>query len=338
MTVNPPMQFHSTILGIESSCDDTSSALINNGEIKANIISSQDVHRKYGGVVPELASRAHQANIIPVIEETLKQSKTAIEDIDAIAVTQGPGLMGSLIVGFNTAKGISLAINKPLIGVNHLQAHVAALYIENKVKFPMICLLVSGGHTQLLYVENHHSYKLIGKTIDDAIGEAFDKGAKLLGLRYPGGPQISKLAESGENKFKFPDAKTKNLDFSFSGIKTSLLYFLKKKVEKESDFVQNNLNDICASYQHALVEMCSKRLIKAISQYSPKSISIVGGVSANSLLRRSAEEIGEKYDLNVYIPSLQYCTDNAGMIAMAGSLLFEKGEFLSLDALPFTRS
>lgn len=338
MTVNPPMQFHSTILGIESSCDDTSSAIIKNGEIKANIISSQDVHRKYGGVVPELASRAHQAHIIPVIEETLKESKTAIETIDAIAVTQGPGLMGSLIVGFNTAKGLSLAMNKPLIGVNHLQAHVAALYIENEVEFPMICLLVSGGHTQLLYVENHFSYKIIGNTIDDAIGEAFDKGAKLLGLGYPGGPQISKLAAEGEIKFKFPDAQTKDLDFSFSGIKTSLLYFLKREAEKDSDFVKNNLTDICASYQHALIEMSNKRLLKAIKQYRPKSISLVGGVSANSLLRKSTQNIGLKYNLNVYIPSIQYCTDNAGMIAMAGSLLFEKGEFLSLDALPFTRT
>lgn len=332
------MQFHSTILGIESSCDDTSSALIKNGEIKANIISSQDVHRKYGGVVPELASRAHQAHIIPVIDETLKQSKIKIEELDAIAVTQGPGLMGSLIVGFNTAKGLSLALNKPLIGVNHLQAHVAALYIENTVKFPMICLLVSGGHTQLLYVENHFNYKIIGNTIDDAIGEAFDKGAKLLGLGYPGGPQISKLAALGDIKFSFPDAKTKDLDFSFSGIKTSLLYFLKRETEKDSDFVKNNLNNICASYQHALIEMTSQRLKKAIKQYNPESISLVGGVSANSLLRKTIREIGVKRDLPVYVPSLQYCTDNAGMIAMAGSLLFEKGEFLSLDALPFTRS
>lgn len=338
MTVNPPMQFHSTILGIESSCDDTSSALIKNGEIKANIISSQDVHRKYGGVVPELASRAHQAHIIPVIDETLKQSNTTIEELDAIAVTQGPGLMGSLIVGFNTAKGLSLALNKPLIGVNHLQAHVAALYIENEVEFPMICLLVSGGHTQLLYVENHINYKIIGNTIDDAIGEAFDKGAKLLGLGYPGGPQISKLADSGEVKFGFPDANTNDLDFSFSGIKTSLLYFLKKETEKDFDFVKNNLNDICASYQYQLIEMTTKRLKKAIKQYYPKSISLVGGVSANSLLRNTLQEIGTKQNLPFYVPSLQYCTDNAGMIAMAGSLLFERGEFLSLDALPFTRS
>ncbi len=332
------MQFNSTILGIESSCDDTSSAIIKNGKIKANIISSQDVHRKYGGVVPELASRAHQAHIIPVIDQTLKQSETAVEDLDAIAVTQGPGLMGSLIVGFNTAKGLSLSLNKPLIGVNHLQAHVAALYIEHEVVFPMICLLVSGGHTQLLLVEDHFNYKIIGNTIDDAIGEAFDKGAKLLGLGYPGGPQISKFAELGEPRFTFPDAKTKHLDFSFSGIKTSLLYFLKKELEKDSAFVQNNLNDICASYQHSLIEMTAKRLIKSIQENSPKSISLVGGVSANQLLRKITQEIGMKHNLPVYIPSVQYCTDNAGMIAMAGSLLFEKGEFLSLDSLPFTRS
>ena len=336
---NPPLSANSTILGIESSCDDTSAAVLINGKIVSNITASQDVHRKYGGVVPELASRAHQSHIIPVIENALSRAEISLSDVDAIAVTQGPGLMGSLIVGLNTAKGLALAMEKPLIGVNHLHAHIAALYIENNVEFPMLSLLVSGGHTQLIWVTEPGSYEIIGQTIDDAVGEAFDKGAKIMGMGYPGGPEISKWAENGDPNFqKFPDSLTENLSFSFSGIKTSLLYFLKKSQQLDSDFLAKNKANICASYQNALIEMLLKRVKKALINYPAASIGLVGGVSANLPLRAAFTKLAQNRKIPSYIPSFEFCTDNAAMIAQAGLHLGVKGEFLKLDALPYTRA
>jgi len=336
---NPPLSANSTILGIESSCDDTSAAVLINGKIVSNITASQDVHRKYGGVVPELASRAHQSHIIPVIENALSRAEISLSDVDAIAVTQGPGLMGSLIVGLNTAKGLALAMEKPLIGVNHLHAHIAALYIENNVEFPMLSLLVSGGHTQLIWVTEPGSYEIIGQTIDDAVGEAFDKGAKIMGMGYPGGPEISKWAEQGDPNFqKFPDSLTENLSFSFSGIKTSLLYFLKKSQQLDSDFLAKNKANICASYQNALIEMLLKRVKKALINYPAASIGLVGGVSANLPLRAAFTKLAQNRKIPSYIPSFEFCTDNAAMIAQAGLHLGVKGEFLKLDALPYTRA
>jgi N6-L-threonylcarbamoyladenine synthase len=333
------MKQASTILGIESSCDDTAAAVLQNGKIVSNITSTQKVHEIYGGVVPELASRAHQSSIIPVIDVALKNANISLNDLTAVAVTQGPGLMGSLMVGLNTAKALSMSLNIPLIGVNHLQAHVAALYIEHQVQFPMLCLLVSGGHTQLIWVKDHMEMEIIGSTIDDAVGEAFDKAGKLLGLGYPGGPQISKLAQSGDpNTYKFPDSSLPEYQFSFSGIKTSLLYFLRDNSKKNPDFAKNNLENICASYENALVNMLTKRVKKALKNLNPKSIGLVGGVSANSVLRNAMVEIGKTNEKECYIPDFQYCTDNAGMIAKAGSFLLEKNEFIDISTLPFSKS
>lgn len=333
------MNLTSTILGIESSCDDTAAAVIHNGEILSNITSTQKVHEIYGGVVPELASRAHQSNIIPVIDVALTTAKVNLSQLSAIAVTQGPGLMGSLMVGLNTAKALSMSLNVPLIGVNHLQAHVAALYIENEVKFPMLCLLVSGGHTQLIWVKSYMEMDIIGSTIDDAVGEAFDKAGKLLGLGYPGGPQISKLAQNGNpNLYHFPDSQIPEYQFSFSGIKTSLLYFLRDKGKLNADFAKNNLEDICASYENALVQMLVKRVKKAIKNLHPASIGLVGGVSANPLLRKTMKQIAQDHKIESYVPDFQYCTDNAGMIAKAGSFLFETNQFINVASLPFSKS
>ncbi len=334
-TMNPS----STILGIESSCDDTAAAIIHNGSILSNITATQKVHETFGGVVPELASRAHQSNIIPVIDVALKTAKTNLTDLHAIAVTQGPGLMGSLMVGLNTAKALSMSLNIPLIGVNHLQAHVAALYIEHNVQFPMLCLLVSGGHTQLIWVTDFMEMEIIGSTIDDAVGEAFDKAGKLLGLGYPGGPQISKLAQSGNPElYLFPDSNLPDYQFSFSGIKTSLLYFLRDQSKLDADFAKNNLENICASYENSLVNMLTKRVKKAIKNLHPKSIGLVGGVSANAKLRDAMKVLGVKYQIESYVPDFQYCTDNAGMIAKAGSYLFEKQQFIEVSTLPFSKS
>lgn len=336
---NPPLFTTSTILGIESSCDDTSASVIQNGKILSNIISSQEVHRKYGGVVPELASRAHQSHIIPVIEEALSEANVKKESLDAIAVTQGPGLMGSLVVGLNTAKGFALSLGIPLIGVNHLKAHVAALQIEHEIRYPMMCLLVSGGHTQLILQEDEHTSRIVGNTIDDAVGEAFDKGSKIMGMGYPGGPIISKNATLGDPTFHvFPDSKTHELDFSFSGIKTSLLYWLRKQVEIDSSFLKNHLNDVCASYENALIKMLLKRVKKALKKYPVKSIGLVGGVSANQLLRREFNQLGESRNLSMYVPSFEYCTDNAAMIAKAGDILYRRGEQIQMKDTPFTRS
>ena len=333
------MQSDSIILGIESSCDDTSAAVLINGKVCSNITANQDVHRKFGGVVPELASRAHQSNIIPVIDQALKTANIDKNQISAIAVTQGPGLMGSLIVGLNTAKSLSMGWNIPLIGVNHLQAHVAALFIDHVVEFPMLCLLVSGGHTQLVWAESFTHTEIIGETIDDAVGEAFDKASKLMGLGYPGGPIISKLAASGNpTRFQFNDSQVGPFDFSFSGVKTSLLYFLRDEMAKNPKFIEENLNDICASYESILIQMLIKRFKNALLSKKPKSISIAGGVSANNKLRSAVNELSIKYKIPAYIPDFQYCTDNAAMIAKAGQYLLEAEKFISYDALPYSRS
>jgi N6-L-threonylcarbamoyladenine synthase len=330
---------YSTILGIESSCDDTAVAVWKNGKILANVVAGQAIHEQYGGVVPELASRAHQSNIVPVAEAACKKAGIVISDLNAIAYTRGPGLMGSLHVGGNFAKGLSLGLNIPLIGVNHLQAHIAALYIDNpEPKFPILCLLVSGGHTQLLIVSSFMQMEIVGTTLDDAAGEAFDKAAKLLGLPYPGGPLIDKYAVLGDrNRFPFPQSNVPNLDFSFSGIKTNLLYFLRDQMALDPLFIENNLNDICASFQSTIIKALLKKTEIAIQQLNPASLGLAGGVSANNDLRIQINELAHRYKITPLIPAFEYCTDNAAMIAIGGHYLLEKGEQTSITALPYTR-
>lgn len=327
------------ILAIESSCDETSAAVITNGKVLNNIIASQAIHQKYGGVVPELASRAHQQNIVAVVEEALQNSGVKKKDLDAIAFTRGPGLMGSLLVGVSFAKGMALGLNKPLIEVNHMQAHVLAHFIDQPVpRFPFLCLTVSGGHTQILMVHDYLTMEVIGETQDDAAGEAFDKAAKILGLPYPGGPLIDAYAQKGDpTRFKFPATVMQGLDFSFSGIKTAFLYFLRDQKLKEPDFVERNLFDICASLQNHLVKMLLDKLIEASIKTGINEVAIAGGVSANSGLRSQLQQIALKQKWNVYIPAFEYCTDNAAMIAMAAHYKFLKGEFCSLDVAPLAR-
>jgi N6-L-threonylcarbamoyladenine synthase len=327
------------ILAIESSCDETSAAVISNGKVLNNIIASQAVHQKYGGVVPELASRAHQRNIVTVVDQALQSSGVQKKDLDAIAFTRGPGLMGSLLVGVSFAKGMALGLNKPLIEVNHMQAHVLAHFINEPVpSFPFLCLTVSGGHTQLLVVHDHLKMEVIGETQDDAAGEAFDKAAKLLGLPYPGGPLVDAYAQKGNPKtFKFPQTTMPGLDFSFSGIKTAFLYFLRDEKLKDPGFIEKNLNDICASLQHHLITMLLDRLFEASLKTGIKEIAIAGGVSANSGLRSALQQLATRQGWNVFIPAFEYCTDNAGMIAMAAHYKFLKGEFCSLDVSPLAR-
>lgn len=329
----------SIILAIESSCDDTAAAVIKDSKILANIVSSQTLHEQYGGVIPELAGRAHQQNILPVVQKALKDSGVDAQELDAIAYTRGPGLMGSLLVGSQFAKGMAMALNIPTIGINHLQAHIAAHYIaDRKPNFPFLCLLVSGGHTQILLVKDFLDMEIIGSTLDDAAGEAFDKTAKMLGLPYPGGPLVDKLAEEGNpDAFKFPKANIEGYDYSFSGLKTSLLYFLRKNIESDPDFIENNLKDLCSSMRYTIINTLLNQFEKAILNFKVKDIGIAGGVSANKLLRRSFEELGKKHDLNTFIPAFEYCTDNAAMIAIAGHYRFLNGEFNSLNDLPFAR-
>jgi N6-L-threonylcarbamoyladenine synthase len=305
----------------------------------ANITASQTVHEQYGGVVPELASRAHQSNIIPVIETALKKAKITSSDLSAIAVTQGPGLMGSLLVGTNVAKGLCIAHQLPMVGVNHLEAHVAALFIDNPVDLPMLCLLVSGGHTQIILVRSMLDMEIVGTTQDDAAGEAFDKAAKLMGLGYPGGPMVDRLAKEGNPQlYSFPDSQTEGLNFSFSGIKTSLLYFLRDQQKLNPQFLENNINHVCASYQRQIIVSLMKRMNKAILQYKPASIGLSGGVSANSELRNTWLELGKKHHVPAWIPAFEYCTDNAAMVAMAGYQKYLQGNFTPLSALPFARN
>ncbi|HZI23822.1 MAG TPA: tRNA (adenosine(37)-N6)-threonylcarbamoyltransferase complex transferase subunit TsaD [Chryseolinea sp.] len=327
------------ILAIESSCDETSASVIRNGKVLNNIIATQVIHRKYGGVVPELASRAHQQNIVATVHVALDDSGTAKTDLNAVAFTRGPGLMGSLLVGVSYAKGLSLGLNIPLIEVNHMQAHVLAHFIDDpKPTFPFLCLTVSGGHTQIVLVRDYLDMEVIGQTQDDAVGEAFDKAAKIMGLPYPGGPMIDQYAQMGNPKaYKFPDTSMPGLDFSFSGIKTAFLYFLRKETANNPSFVEENRNDICASLQQTLINMLLTRLQEASLQTGIKTIAIAGGVSANTGLRKSLLTVGEALGWNIFIPAFQYCTDNAAMIAMAAHYKFLKGEFCSLDVVPLAR-
>ncbi len=329
----------SVILAIESSCDDTSAAVIKDGQLLSNVISTQEVHKAYGGVVPELASRAHQQNIVPVIAAALKQAKINKRDLNAVAYTKGPGLLGPLLVANSFAKGFALSNNIPLIGVNHMKAHILAHFIdEPKPNFPFLCLTVSGGHTQVVKVNTPLDMVILGETIDDAVGEAFDKSAKLMGFPYPGGPFIDKFAKEGDpSKFEFPIVSMQGYNFSFSGIKTAFLYFLQKETKKDPNFVENNKNDICASLQHALIETLLRKLRKAARTENIKDIAIAGGVSANSGLRTGLHEMGKKEDWNIFIPDFQYCTDNAGMIAMAAHFMYQEQKFEPLDTTPDPR-
>ena len=332
------------ILGIESSCDDTSAAIILNGKILANITAGQEVHEKYGGVVPELASRAHQQNIVPVIDTALKKAKIELKDLSAIAFTQGPGLLGSLLVGTTFAKSLSLGLNIPLIGVNHMKGHILAHFIQEEgneketPKFPFICLTVSGGHTQIVKVTAPLQMKVLGETIDDAAGEAFDKAAKLLGLPYPGGPLIDKYSQLGDkDRFKFTFPRIKEYNYSFSGLKTQFMYFLKKELATDENFITDNLNDICASYQAHIVNYLFQKLKKAAFDNNIQEIAIAGGVSANSYLRKELEVLGKKHAWKTYTPELQYCTDNAGMIAITGYYQFLEKDFSKQDVTPNAR-
>lgn len=327
-----------TILGIESSCDDTSASVCENGKILSNIIASQSIHEAWGGVVPELASRAHQQNIVPVIDAAIKQSGKRLSDITAIAFTKGPGLIGSLLVGHSFAKGLSLTLNVPLVEVNHMEAHILAHFIDTAPRFPFLCLTVSGGHTQLVLVQDFNSMKVIGETIDDAAGEAFDKTSKMLGLPYPGGPLMDKLAKDGNKfAFKFAAPKAPDLNFSFSGLKTSVLYFLQAEQKKNTAFIEENLNDLCASIQHSIVEMLMKRLKEAVTATGVNDIALAGGVSANSYLRERFKMYAEENQLKCFIPKFEYCTDNAAMIAIVGFKKFERKEFSSLENEPVAR-
>lgn len=327
------------ILAIESSCDETSASVISNGKVLNNIIASQAVHRKYGGVVPELASRAHQKNIVTVVDEALGKSGVSKNNLDAIAFTRGPGLMGALLVGVSFAKGLALALNKPLIEINHMEAHVLSHFIDDpKPGFPFLCLTVSGGHTQLIKVSDYLTMEVLGETRDDAAGEAFDKAAKLMGLPYPGGPLIDQYARKGNpNAFAFPKTDMPGLDFSFSGIKTAFLYFLRDKKKSNPAFIEENLHDLCASLQHHLVSMLLNRLEQAVEQTGIKEVGIAGGVSANTALQAELQKRAQRLGWNVYIPAFEYCTDNAGMIAMAAHYKFLTHQFTSLDVAPLAR-
>ncbi|WP_242929376.1 tRNA (adenosine(37)-N6)-threonylcarbamoyltransferase complex transferase subunit TsaD [Pontibacter vulgaris] len=328
-----------TILAIESSCDETSAAVIRGGKVLSNIIATQAVHEKYGGVVPELASRAHQQNIIPVVSQALLTANVTKSELNAVAFTKGPGLLGALLVGCSFAKSFALGLNIPLIEVNHMQAHILAHFIEDpKPSFPFLCLTVSGGHTQIVLVKDHLDMEIIGQTTDDAVGEAFDKTAKMLGLPYPGGPMLDKAAATGNPEaFQFPVGNMPGYNFSFSGIKTSVLYFLKEKSKDNPGFAQENMADICASVQQTLIKTLLKKLVQASKDLGIKEIAIAGGVSANSGLRKTLQDYAVKYKWNVYIPAFQYCTDNAAMIAMASHFQYLKSDFATQYVSPEPR-
>ncbi len=326
------------ILAIESSCDDTAAAILRDGEILSNVVASQDVHRQYGGVVPEVASRAHQESIVPVVDLALRNAGINKNELTAVAFTKGPGLIGSLLVGASFAKAMALSLNIPLLEVHHMQAHVLAHFAEDpKPALPFLCLTVSGGHTQIVLVKNHLEMEVLGQTIDDAAGEAFDKTGKMLGLDYPAGPVIDKLAQTGQAIFKFPEPQVPGLNFSFSGLKTSILYFIREKTKENPNFIHENLPDICASVQGRIVSILLKKLRLAVQQTGIKEIAIAGGVSANSGLRKGLEEMGKKEGWNTYIPSFEFCTDNAAMIAVTGYYKFLNGEFASQDTAPMAR-
>jgi N6-L-threonylcarbamoyladenine synthase len=326
------------VLGIESSCDDTAAAVVMNGKVLANIVAGQAVHKEYGGVVPELAGRAHQANIVPVVDTALKKAGIRKGELSAVAFTRGPGLLGSLLVGTSFAKSFALALGIPLIEVNHMQAHILAHFIDNHPSFPFLCLTVSGGHTQIVLVTDHFHMEVLGETIDDAAGEAFDKAAKILGLPYPGGPLVDKHAKNGDPlKFKFAQPAINGLNFSFSGVKTSFLYFIREHVEKDPDFISKNLDDLCASMQHTIIEILLKRLELASEKLGVREIAIAGGVSANSGLRAALEKKREEKNWNVHIPKFEYCTDNAAMIAITGYFKFLKKDFAGQEVSAVAR-
>jgi N6-L-threonylcarbamoyladenine synthase len=333
-----------TILAIESSCDDTSAAVVRDGYVLSNLIAGQDIHMSYGGVVPELASRAHQANIVPVADQALKRAGVAVNEINAVAFTQGPGLLGSLLVGTSFAKGFALACNIPLIEVNHLHAHILAHFILEKDKekhvpsFPFLCLLVSGGHTRIVVLRSHFEMEILGNTIDDAAGEAFDKCGKLMDLPYPAGPAIDKLASGGNKKaYSFSKPSVKGLDFSFSGLKTSFLYFLRDRLKEDAEFIENNRADLCASLQDTITSILISKLVKASQLTGIKEVGIAGGVSANSGLRNGLAREGEKRGWNIFLPPFKYTTDNAAMIGITGYYKYLRREFTGQNAVPLAR-
>lgn len=326
------------ILAIESSCDDTSAAILKDGAILSNCVANQKAHELYGGVVPELASRAHQAKIIPVVHAAIQTAGIGMDDISAVAFTRGPGLMGSLLVGVSFAKGFAMSRALPMIEVNHMQAHVLAHFIDApRPKFPFLCLTVSGGHTQIVLVKDYLDMEVIGQTTDDAAGEAFDKTGKIMGLGYPAGPRIDKRAKLGKPIFEFPEPQIKGLDFSFSGLKTSILYFLKKQIKQNPNFIQDHLNDLCASVQHRIVSILMNKLKKAAEETGIREVAIAGGVSANSELRASLQNTGNALGWNTYIPKFEYCTDNAAMIAITAYYKYQQQDFVGLDVAPVAR-
>lgn len=333
-----------TILGIESSCDDTSSSVIRDGVMLSNVIASQAVHEAYGGVVPELASRAHQQNIIPVVAEAIKRAGIDKSELSAVAFTRGPGLMGSLLVGTSFAKGLAASLDIPMIEVNHLQAHVLAHFIketpddDHAPSFPFLCLLVSGGNSQIIKVNAYNDMEVIGQTIDDAAGEAFDKCAKVMGLPYPGGPVIDKLAKEGDPKrFKFAKPSVDGFNYSFSGLKTSFLYFLRDEMRENPNFIGENKADLCASLQSTIIEILLNKLVRAARHYDIRDIAIAGGVSANSGLRRAIVEEGVRRGWNTFLPEFKFTTDNAAMIAVTGYFKYQRGEFAPMDVVPVAR-
>lgn len=330
------------ILGIESSCDDTSASVICNGKVLSNIVADQEVHAKYGGVVPELASRAHQQNIIPVVQQAIEQAGISKEELNAISFTKGPGLMGSLLVGTSFAKSLSLGLNIPLIDVNHMQAHVLAHFIEEQdakiPPFPFLCLTISGGHTQIVKMNNYFDIEILGETIDDAVGEAFDKSAKILGLPYPGGPLIDKYAQKGDPKaFAFTKPKVGDLDFSFSGLKTGILYFVQRNEKENPNFIKENLYDICASIQYTIVEILMDKIKNAVKKTGIKHVAIAGGVSANSEIRRRLALTEKHNGWTTYIPKFEYTTDNAAMIAITGYLKYLEKDFSEISTKAVAR-
>ena len=323
------------ILGIESSCDDTAAAILCNGKILSNVVATQEIHQKYGGVVPELASRAHQQNIVPVISEAHKQAGVEKKELSAIAFTRGPGLMGSLLVGTSFAKSLALGLKIPLLDINHMQAHILAHFIEetesDAPEFPFLALTISGGHTQIVKVSDYFKMEVIGETLDDAVGEAFDKSAKLLGLPYPGGPLVDQYAKKGDPKaFLFPKPKVGDLNFSFSGLKTSILYFIQKRTKENPEFIQENLQDICASIQHTIIKILMDKLKKAVEQTGINKVAIAGGVSANSGIRKALQDAKENYQWEVFLPKFEYTTDNAAMIAIAGYYKFLEKDYSNM--------
>ena len=333
----------SILLAIESSCDDTSAAVLRDQYLLSNVIASQEVHRRYGGVVPELASRAHQQNIVPVVDEAVRQAGIELKEIDAVAFTRGPGLLGSLLVGVSFAKGLSQALERPIIEVNHLQAHVLSHFIKldestQTPQFPFICLLVSGGHTQIMLFRDHFDYEILGQTIDDAAGEAIDKAAKIMDLGYPGGPIIDELAQKGNpDAYHFATPNIPDYDYSFSGIKTSFLYFLRDQLKDDPDFIEHHKEDLCASIQNTIVSFLMKKLEKAVLKHHVRQVAIAGGVSANSLLRQRVTEAGRRHGWTVFVPQRKFCTDNAAMVDIAAYFKYLRGEFADISLPPYAR-